>query len=403
MDKNERNTLINMNFAHFLSHFNMLVFPALVLPMSGYLKMEIKDVLPLSFYMYLLFGLSAFPWGVIGDRIEAKKLMYFFYLGTGTCAIMASIFLKNPLLFSLFLGGVGLFSGIYHPIGLGIISKSISRMSLALGINGMFGNIGLASAPILAGLVNYFYGVRASFFAVGVVNLMAFCVMFFLPFKEMEAGVKEDLNKNNNDSMLYPFIILCICMMTAGVIYRGITLILPTYFELKNHYLLYILNRLNFPFLTSNVVATLSTSIVFLFGMIGQLIGGIFAERYDPKYGYLLFHTILIFLSILMAHFSNIPLIVVSILYFLFLLGNQPMENTLVARFTPRKMRHKGYGTKFILTFGVGSLSVYIVKYIKQFYSLHFVFYFFSACSVFLVILISYLIKVTNAREKNRS
>ncbi|GAB6886865.1 hypothetical protein JCM13304A_03630 [Desulfothermus okinawensis JCM 13304] len=277
-------------------------------------------------------------------------------------------------------------------------------MSLALGINGMFGNIGLAFAPILAGIVNYLYGVKASFFALGVLNLLGFCFMVFLPFEDhYETSGEDTPNGHDGNSMLYPFAILCICMMIAGVIYRGNTVILPTYFELKNKYLLSMLDKLNFPFLTSNVVATTTTAIVFLFGMLGQLVGGIFAERHDPKHGYLLFHFILIFIAILMAHITNISLVIAAISYFFFLLGIQPMENTLVARFTPEKMRHKGYGAKFILTFGVGSFAVYIVKYIKEFFPLHYVFYFFSICSFFLVLLILYLIKLTNKKGCTQS
>jgi MFS family permease len=69
--------------------------------------------------------------------------------------------MDDPLLFSLCLAGIGLFSGIYHPAGLGLISKGIGRMSMALGYNGMAGNAGLAAAPILAGLMNHFFGTQS--------------------------------------------------------------------------------------------------------------------------------------------------------------------------------------------------------------------------------------------------
>ncbi len=110
MNKNEKCILINMNFGHFLSHFNMLVFPGLVIPLSIYLKMDIKDILPLSFYMYLLFGLSALPWGILGDKIRAKKThVLFFILEQVFVLFLQVFFLENTMLFSLFLGGVGFF------------------------------------------------------------------------------------------------------------------------------------------------------------------------------------------------------------------------------------------------------------------------------------------------------
>ncbi len=398
----EKNILINMTFGHFLSHFNMLVFPPLVIPLTIYLKMDIKNVLSLSFYMYLLFGLSALPWGVVGDRLGAKKLMFLFFIGSGVCAILAGNFIDHPFLFSLFLGGVGFFSGIYHPIGLGIISKGISRMSFALGINGMFGNLGLATAPLVAGIVNFFFGIKMVFIFLGGINFLGALLLGILNFNEpISIHLRNDNNPSNNtNSLLYPFIILCICMMLGGIVYRGNTVILPAYFELKNQHFLELLKNLNFSFLTSNVSATLTTSFVFMLGMTGQFIGGMFAERYDPRYGYLLFHSMTIFLALIIAHVANIPLIVTSVLYFFFLLGMQPMENTLVARLTPTKMRHSGYGTKFILTFGVGSISVYAVGFIKKIFGISSVYYFFSACSFVLVLTILYLIKITQQSRK---
>jgi hypothetical protein len=51
--------------------------------------------------------------------------------------------------------------------------------------------------------------------------------------------------------------------------------------------------------------------------------------------------------------------------YLFFLLGMQPIENTLVARLSPKRFHHSAYGTKFVLAFGVGSLAVKLVGAIE--------------------------------------
>ena len=43
----------------------------------------------------------------------------------------------------------------------------------------------------------------------------------------------------------------------------------------------------------------------------------------------------------------------------------QPLENTLVARLTPPELHSSAYGLKFVLTFGVGALSVKMVDLIQ--------------------------------------
>ena len=51
---------------------------------------------------------------------------------------------------------------------------------------------------------------------------------------------------------------------------------------------------------------------------------------------------------------------------FLFLLGMQPAENTLVAKFTTRRFHHSAFGSKFVLTFGDGFIAVIIVALIED-------------------------------------
>ena len=48
MTPNERNVLTTTCFGHFLSHFNMLVFPAVVLPLSAQLNLPLAEVLGIS-------------------------------------------------------------------------------------------------------------------------------------------------------------------------------------------------------------------------------------------------------------------------------------------------------------------------------------------------------------------
>jgi MFS family permease len=98
--------------------------------------------------------LTALFWGVIADRFGAKRLLFIFFVGAGLSGVGAAFWLDSPAMFALALAAVGLFSGIYHPAGLGLISKEMSRVGIAMGYNGMFGNLGLALAPILTGVIH---------------------------------------------------------------------------------------------------------------------------------------------------------------------------------------------------------------------------------------------------------
>jgi MFS family permease len=390
---NERSILVVTCFGHFMSHFNMLLFPAMVLPLTRHFGMDLALIVPLSFLMYLLYGVTALPWGMLTDRIGAKPLLYVFFAGAGASGLVAGLAMEAPYAFSLALGGVGLFSGIYHPAGLGLISRGIERMSMGLGYNGIAGNAGLACAPLTGGVVNYFFGTQAVFFFLGGMNLLGGLLMLALPLHEPAAGPQA--RDGDARRLMVGFLILCACMIMVGIVYRGSTVILPSYFELRSAALFEKLDALQGLVVSRNVAATALTSLVFVAGMGGQYVGGRVAERFDPRRGYIVFHSLAVPLALGMGYAMGVPLFLISAFFFFAILGMQPIENTLVARLTPDRMRHSAFGTKFILNFGIGSFAVHLVGVIESAWSLPAVFVLLAGCSLVIVALASALILLT--------
>lgn len=393
MDSRESRILIATCYGHFMSHFNMLVFPAVVLPLAGRLKMDMAYILDLSFWMYCLFGITALPWGMIADRWGSRSLFLIYYIGAGCSGLAAAVWIDQPSKFSIALAMIGLFSGIYHPIGLGMISKEIKRVSLGMAYNGMFGNLGLATAPLLTGVVNWLWGPSAAYLCLGVLNLLGVGLIVVLPRIEVHRSGSK--NTGDGNGLLVAFLILLVAMMLGGVVYRGATVILPAYFELKNQAIFQWLSSLVGGGLSENLVATTSVSFIYIVGMLGQYTGGRTAERFDLRICYLIFHAITIPAAFLMALAVDLPLIFLALIYFFFLLGMQPIENTLVAKFTPKKFHHSAFGSKFVLTFGVGALSVKMIKAIETAYSIEAVFYALGLTSIILVGVIVMLIYKT--------
>ena len=393
MDSRESRILIATCYGHFMSHFNMLVFPAVVLPLAGRLKMDMAYILDLSFWMYCLFGITALPWGMIADRWGSKSLFLIYYIGAGCSGLAAAVWIDQPSKFSIALAMIGLFSGIYHPIGLGMISKEIKRVSLGMAYNGMFGNLGLATAPLLTGVVNWLWGPSAAYLCLGVLNLLGVGLIVVLP--RIQVHQSESKSSGDENGPLIGFLILLVAMMLGGVVYRGATVILPAYFELKNQAIFQWLSSLVGGGLSENLVATTSVSFIYIVGMLGQYTGGRTAERFDLRICYLIFHAITIPAAFLMALAVDLSLIFLAFIYFFFLLGMQPIENTLVAKFTPKKFHHSAFGSKFVLTFGVGALSVKMIKAIETAYSIEAVFYALGLTSIILVGVIVMLIYKT--------
>jgi len=262
-----------------------------------------------------------------------------------------------------------------------------------MGYNGVAGNAGLAAAPILTGLINHYYGIEVAYYFLGGCNLLGALLMIILPIDE--PSKKKKATGDTSDRLVLGFAILCVAMMLGGVAYRCSSVVLPSYFELRNPAIIAYLGNLDWFPTSRNVAATALSSLVFSIGMLGQYLGGLAAERFELRRAYLVFHIVALPLALLMAYATDVPLLVVTICYMFFLLGMQPIENSLVAYLTPDRLRHSAYGTKFILTFGVGAVAVYVVGWINTQWSLPAVFVAMAVVSLFIVLDILFLISKT--------
>jgi hypothetical protein len=390
LSSQDRRILLNTCYGHFMSHFNMLVFPALVLPLTVRLGIGMAQVLELSFWMYLLFGLTALFWGFMADRFGARRLLFIFFLGTGLSSFGASLWLDSPVFFAAALAALGLFSGIYHPAGLGLISKEMSRVSLGMGYNGMFGNLGLAMAPLLTGFINWLWGPQAAYLVLGGLNFAGALLMMAFPASESTTATSTASAQGNG--FLGPFIILLAAMMLGGIVYRGAVVILPAYFELKTPALYQWLVEVIRGEISQNLVATTITSLIFLIGVFGQYTGGRCADRYEPAVCYLIFFGIAGPAALWMALTRDLLLVGSALIFFFFLLGMQPIENTLIARFAPKRFHHSAFGAKFVLTFGVGALAVKMVAAIESAYDVKTIFFLLALLVAAALVFIGWLI-----------
>lgn len=374
----------------------MVAFPVVVLPVAAMLNMDMGPVVGLSFWMYFLFGATALPWGLVGDRWGGKPLLLMQFAGAGLCGFAAAYFMDNPLALTIALAGIGIFSGVYHPIGMGLVSKNVERISVAMGYLAVFGGLGLVLGPLGTGIVNWISGPRAAYVFLGLFNLAGLVLMALLPLPETSPRAKSAGTGGAN--ALPAFMILMLANMLAGIAYSGATVILTPYLELKSGGIFQSLSSAFGINLSGNFLAAALSSAVYILGMTGQYIGGFVGERHDTRYTYLLFHAACIPAAFLMGVAHDQPLVGLAMFYMFFMLGMQPAENTLVAQLAPPKLHHSAFGLKFIATFGMGSLGVKLVQWVESAWGIDAVFPALGAVSVVLVLTILFLIWQTNRR-----
>ena len=364
LDANQRRILVFTSAAHFLTHFFVLVFPALVMPISRDLSLEPARVIPLSFPMYLCYGILAIPWGYLSDRFGPRWVMGAGMLIAGAGFTAAGL-TRSPEQLSIALAVIGVGCSAYHPSGLALLSKGMQGRGRALGINGLWGNCGIAAAPLAAGMLTYALGWKSALLAFGVTGIAVGLLCFAVPFSVGAVDLQRGTVVERGKAVKY-FLILCVAMVFSGLMYRGYTIILPTFFEAKlSDFTLLASNAAQLSPDADTFTATIIASSVYLVGMAGQLLGGRVADRFDLRWSYLAFFVGALPFLLLMNATEGPLLVLMAGGFVLFSLGMQPIENSLVAVLSPPQWRSVTYGIKFTLVFGAGSLAVYLVAFVN--------------------------------------
>jgi len=344
----ERNVLVVTGLAHATTHFAELVYPTLAVALAAETGRPLAEVLGWSFAGYLLFGLGALPAGVLADKIGARRVLLCGFVGMGIGLIVTGI-AQPGFGVAAGLAIVGVSASAYHPAGMGLITRTTSARGRALGVNGIFGNVGIAMTPLVTERLASALGWRAALFVAGGIVLAVAALCARLPIAEPAAKDEPgaaDAGAGQGSGAGLALGVLAVCAMLGGISYRGNTLAQPAYFAER----------------VTAVDFGVATSLVYLVGIVGQYVGGAVADRFPLRWGYLAFHAASLPALVMMGAAWNVPLLGCAATFVFFSLGMQPIENSLFAQLTPDRWRSTGYGLKFILTFGVGSVGVWLVR-----------------------------------------
>ena len=304
----------------------------------------------------LLIGLGALPAGWLSDRWSRSSMMVIMFIGMGLSSILCG--LSNEQ-FSLFIGlsFLGLSCSIYHPVGIAWVVNSSEKKGRALGINGIFGGVGIGSGAFIAGLLIKYFDWKFAFIIPGIISLIIGIILFFFISNNLisfQNSKTKDLEENNSSHNL--IIIACILLFSMfglGLTFQIMQTSLPKVFDIR--------------------IANLSTfaigSIIgIIYGISGlmTLVGGFLADKFSLKKIYVIGIAAQVPCFYFIANFSGIPLIFVCLMAAMFNSSILPTENILLAKFTPE--RHHGliYGFKFIVAFGSAPIAVFLISKIYE-------------------------------------
>jgi MFS family permease len=348
--------LLFLNIAHAYDHFFMLIFPTAVLALHRSWDIPYGEALALGTASFVAFGAGSLPAGWLGDRWSRAHMMSIFFIGLGVSAILAGL-AQDPWTLAAALGLLGLFASIYHPVATALVVQRTQGSGRALGINGVFGNMGVAAAALVTGLLAGMLGWRAAFILPGLIAL-ATGILFALriapqigePPPAKAAG--DGSGRAPTRAQLRVFAVVATTALLGGLIFHGTTIALPKIFE----------ERL--AGLTGSLASIgLLVSLVFAFAAFAQIAVGHLLDRFGARPLLPTIAALQALCLVVASQLWGLGALLIALPLMLLVFGEIPINAWLIGRYAARHWHARIYAVNYLVAQGVSALAVPLIAF----------------------------------------
>ena len=354
-----------LNLGHFIDHLLMLVFAtAAALTLAREWGMSYAELIPYATPGFVAFGLFSLPAGWLADKWSREGMMLVFFFGIGISAV-ATALAQSPLQIAVGLFAIGVFGAIYHPVGIPLVIQGYVKTGLRIAVNGVFGNLGVASAALLTGYLVDQSGWRSAFIWPGLVTIVIGVGYAFLVARgrskepsadEGEASPATAIAGNlqlGRNLLIRIFAIVFFSTAVGSLVFQSTTFSLPKIFD----------ERLGDLAISATLVGWYAF-VVFAIASMGQLVVGYLLDRFSIKaifVGVAIFQVV--FFLAMIGRVGSIALLI-AIAFMLVVFGQIPINDVLVGRVTKTEWRSRAYGLRYVIGFTVMASAVPMVAWI---------------------------------------
>ena len=350
--KNNNLTLIFSSIGHAFMHMFAAFYFIIILSIENEWRISYDELIKLWSLGALLIGLGALPAGWLSDRWSRSTMMSIMFISMGISSILCGLSENKTFLF-IGLSLLGLACSIYHPVGIAWVINSSFKKGKALGVNGIFGGIGIGSGAFIAGLLIKYFSWRFAFILPGLISLIIGLILIFLIFLNLISYKNIQTNnieeKNSSNDLVLIACIMLLAMFGLGLTFQILQTSIPKVFDLR-----------------IEVLSTFGIGVVIgtIYGIAGLMtfVGGLMADKFSLKKIYVTGIAAQVPCFFCIAYFSGLPLIFICLIAAMFNSSILPAENILLAKFTPEKHHGLIYGVKFIVAFGSAPIAVFLIS-----------------------------------------
>lgn len=319
---------------------------------------------PIGSSLRLPFGLFALAAGWLADHWGARRLLLAYLAGCSAAAMLAWFSPGLAVVFAAMFT-LGTFASIYHPAGVGLISHHTvpENRPMALGYHGILGSAGIAAGPFLAAIaLNLGVDWRGYYLLLSLPGLLLAGLLFFvLPRDDRRsaagAGPMAPAAPGDDNEHWTSFWTLSAMTSLAGIVYAAILTFLPRYLNETG---------VSLAGVGPESMRNYQAGFVLLLGIIGQYAAGRIGRPTTLEPLIALVFGLAVPCVVWMGFAQGPSRLAAAGLFAVFFFAHQPLYNSAVAKYVPRRTRSRAYGLSFTLGFGVGSIGPTVAGMIHQ-------------------------------------
>jgi len=366
MSRNQIHFLF-LNIAHFYNHLFLLVFAtAAAFSLTREWNMSYAELIPYSVPAFLAFGLGAIPAGWIADKWSRPGMMVIFFVGIGAASSLTAL-AESPAQISASLLLIGMFASIYHPVGLAMVVEGHTNTGVPIAVNGIFGNMGVASAPLIAGAIIDLSGWRLAYLLPGVVAVITGIAYLGFVLSSKEGATYGNTKGADTKPVMAPqaalgrstlirvFIVIFFTTALGGFIFQSTTFALPKILA----------ERLSELAPTATAVGSWAF-LVFAVAAFAQLVVGYLVDNYPIRTVFAVVAGLQTVFFIGMAPLYGVAALLVSLAFMLAVFGQIPINDVLVGRMTRTEWRSRAYAARYVITFTVSATAIPSIAWLYQ-------------------------------------
>ncbi len=350
-----------LNLGHFQTHFFLLLYPTVVLTLERQGDGGYGDLLLPSTAGFVAFAALTLPAAWAGDRWPKARLIALFFFGLAAGATIAAL-AEGTLMLAAGLAVIGAAAAIYHPVGIAQLAEETRATGRAIAVNGVWGNMGVAAAPLVAAALAEGWGWRAAFALPAVLALACGLLQLGQARRPAAAHRVEETGSGGvpRGALVRVLFFMLAGGFCGGLLFNALTVALPKLID----------DALAHGGATDDGEGLLSASavasLIFALAAFSQLVTGRLLDRVAvrPLAGWLINGQVAAL--VLLALTGGWVQVAAALLLTTLIFAEIPVGDTLVKRVTSPAIRARAYGVVYAVYFSASIATVPLIAWLYR-------------------------------------